>query len=73
MPTAGKRLKELRLQRGLSMREVVAASARLAAMRRRKDYFIPLSRLWEFETKNAVPSIFRLYSLSVIYDCQLLS
>jgi hypothetical protein len=60
-------LRLLREQCGLTIRDVESASLRLATKHANDDYAIPLSRLSDIETKGNVPSIFRLYSLSVIY------
>lgn len=67
MLTPGQRLRLLREQCGLTIRDVESASLRLATKHANDDYGIPLSRLSDIETKGNVPSIFRLYSLSVIY------
>lgn len=40
---------------------------RICARHKNEDFAIPLSRLSDIEKKGVVPSIFRLYSLSVIY------
>jgi transcriptional regulator with XRE-family HTH domain len=65
--TPGQRLRLLREQCGLTIRDVESSSSRLATKHANDDYGIPLSRLSDIETKGNVPSIFRLYSLSVIY------
>jgi len=65
--TPGQRLRLLREQCGLTIRDVEAASTRLAAKHGNDDFSIPLSRLSDIETKGNTPSIFRLYSLAVIY------
>jgi transcriptional regulator with XRE-family HTH domain len=65
--TPGQRLRLLREQCGLTIRDVESASARLAAKHGSDDYAIPLSRLSDIETKGNLPSIFRFYTLSVIY------
>src|SRR5207245_10724766 len=52
-------------------RDVEIASAALAAKHGNDDFSVPLSRLSDIETKGIVPSIFRLYSLAVIYRCDL--
>ena len=44
-----------------------AASLRIAAKHQNDDYAIPLSRLFDIETKGVIPSIFRFYSFGVIY------
>lgn len=67
MLPGGQRLRLLREQLGLTIREVEAFSARIAAKHRSDNYWIPLSRLSEIETKGVLPSVYRFYSLSVIY------
>ncbi len=69
---AGQQLRALREQLGLTIREVETASTRLAQKYKNDDYEIPLSRLSDIETKGVVPSIFRLYTLAVIYRHSLL-
>src|SRR5450759_994475 len=64
---AGQRLRILREQKGLTIREVEAASMRLATKYGNEDFYIPLSRLSDIETKGVVPNIFKLYSLAAIY------
>ena len=49
------------------MRDVETASEEIARRRGNEDYWIPISRLSDFETKGVIPSIYRMYSLSVIY------
>jgi transcriptional regulator with XRE-family HTH domain len=63
----GKRLRQLREQLGLTVRDVEASSNRLASRRGNSAYSIPLSRLSDIENKEVVPSIYRVYSLAVIY------
>jgi transcriptional regulator with XRE-family HTH domain len=67
MVTGGQNLRLLREQLGLTMRDVETASARIATKRRNSEFAITPSRLSDLETKGVVPSIYRLYSLSVIY------
>ena len=67
----GKRLRQLREQLGLTVRDVEASSSRLANKRGNSAYAIPLSRLSDIETKEVVPSIYRTYALAVIYRCEL--
>jgi transcriptional regulator with XRE-family HTH domain len=64
---AGQKLRAARETLGLTIRDVETASARLAAKYGVEEYNIPLSRLSDIETKGIIPSIYRLYSLSVIY------
>src|SRR5713101_9623297 len=67
LPAAGKNLRTLREKLGLTMRDVETSSARMAEKYRNEEYSIPPSRLSDVETKGILPSIFRLYTLSVIY------
>lgn len=71
MVAPGQLLRALREQLGLTMRDVEIGSAVLAAKHGNDDFSVPLSRLSDIETKGIVPSIFRLYSLAVIYRCDL--
>jgi transcriptional regulator with XRE-family HTH domain len=65
--TPGQQLRTVREQLGLTMRDVEAASARLAARHNNADFVIALSRLSDIETKGVVPNIYRLYSLAAVY------
>jgi len=65
--TPGQHLRTLREQLGLTMRDVETASARVAARHGNDDFAISLSRLSDIETKGIVPSIYRLYTLAVVY------
>lgn len=67
----GKRLRQLREQLGLTVRDVEASSVRLASKRGNRAYSIPLSRLSDIENKEVVPSIYRFYSLAAIYRCNI--
>jgi transcriptional regulator with XRE-family HTH domain len=67
MISAGQNLRLLRDQLGLTMRDVESASLRIAERHGNEEFAIPPSRLSDIETKGIVPSIYRLYSLSVIY------
>src|SRR5215470_9245542 len=64
---AGERLRALRLVLGLSLRDVHQASVALSKRLRNSEFLVPASRLHEFETRNVVPSIHRLYTLATIY------
>src|ERR1700741_2929515 len=67
MQSGGQYLRVLREQLGLTMRDVENASEAIAARHQSDEFAIPPSRLSDIETKGVVPSIYRLYSLSVIY------
>jgi len=49
------------------MRDVETASEKLARKRGSDDYLVPISRLSDVETKGVTPSIYRIYSLAIIY------
>lgn len=68
---AGQRLAKMRLRRGLTLYEVFVLSREVAARRRRAAYCLQPSRLSEIESKGVTPTIYKLYSISVIYDCPL--
>jgi transcriptional regulator with XRE-family HTH domain len=63
----GQNLRILREKLGLTMRDIETASERIARKRDNEEYLIPISRLSDFETKGIIPSIYRFYSLAVIY------
>src|SRR5438445_2448007 len=67
LPAAGKNLRTLREKLGLTMRDIETSSARIAEKYRNEEYSIPPSRLSDIETKGVLPSVFRIYALSVIY------
>ncbi len=63
----GESLRQIRERLGLTIRDVEAASIRLAEKYGNPDYTISLSRLSDIETKDVTPNIYKLYSFSVIY------
>jgi hypothetical protein len=66
----------LREQLGFTMREVENSSLRIAEKHKNEEYLVPVSRLSEMETKNVIPSMYRVYTLAVIYRqdfCEILS
>jgi transcriptional regulator with XRE-family HTH domain len=65
--SAGKKLRDFREQMGLTLRDVEIASTSLAESRGIEEFVINPSRLSDIETKGVIPSIYRLYVLSVIY------
>jgi transcriptional regulator with XRE-family HTH domain len=67
MLSGGQQLRALREQLGLTMRDVESSSMRLAEKHGNDEFSIPPSRLSDIETKGVIPSIYRLYALSVIY------
>lgn len=69
---AGQKLRAMRESVGLTIRDVETATEVLASKYHNDDYYIPMSRLSDIETKGVVPNIYRLYALSVIYRHDLL-
>ncbi len=63
----GNRLRITREQLGFTLRDVESSSLRIAAKHKNDEYAIPVSRLSDIETKSTIPSIYRIYSLAVIY------
>ncbi len=63
----GQGLRTIREHLGLTMRDVEAASLRIAERHRNFDFAIPRSRLSDFEARGVMPSAQRLYTFSVIY------
>lgn len=63
----GKALRGIREQIGLTLKDVADASTRIANLRGIEEFSINSARLSDFETKRVIPSIYRLYVLSVIY------
>src|SRR5712671_3159507 len=70
--TAGQRLRVIRERLGLTIREVDGATIPLARIKNSDEFAINLSRLSDFETKGVVPSVFRIYSLAIIYKIDFL-
>jgi len=69
-PEAGKRLRAERLRAGLSTREVQRLSQRIASEKgENEDYAISHAWLTEVENGKFTPSIYKLYSLALIYKC----
>ena len=67
MFSAGKKLRELRERIGLTLRDVELASTHLRDLHGIEDYYMNPSRLSDIETKGIIPSIYKIYALSVIY------
>ena len=69
---AGTRLKSRRKELGLSLRDVHLASLEIVANGHNEEFTISRSRLCALEGGQAVPNIYRLYSLALIYQLDLL-
>jgi hypothetical protein len=71
-PEAGKRLRAERLRVRLSTRAVQALSQEIAREKNNQDYYISHGWLTDVENGKFTPSIYKLYSLSLIYRCSYL-
>jgi len=63
----GEALRELRGRLAISTREVQDCSRKIAQNEDNEEFYISNSRLTQIETTGSVPSIHKLFSLSVIY------
>jgi transcriptional regulator with XRE-family HTH domain len=63
----GEHLRELRNRMGVTTREVEDLSRKIAEDRANEDFYISNAWLTQLENRNSVPSIYKLFSLSVIY------
>jgi transcriptional regulator with XRE-family HTH domain len=61
------RLQEIRSRLGLTTREVAERSERIAQDEGNEEFQISNAWLTEIETSDGIPSVYKLYSLSVIY------
>lgn len=66
-PLAGQRLKALRSRLGMSTRQVAMLSQQVADTKNNPEFFISHVWLTNIENGEVTPSIFKLYSLSMIY------
>jgi len=65
--TPGQKLKRVREKLKLTYRDVEKASQAVASRRANDEFAIALSRLADIENKGTLPTLYRLYSLCVIY------
>ena len=63
----GKQLKRMRNRLGITIRQVEAYSSRVAQMEGNRKFSISDTCLTLIENRNATPSMYKLFSLSVIY------
>lgn len=64
---AGEQLRELRSRLGITTREVEEFSRAIAEDRHNEEFYISNAWLTQLENKNSIPSIYKVYSLSVVY------
>src|SRR6202040_3000575 len=66
-PRPGDQLRELRNRLGVTTREVEELSRKIAERSGNEEFYISNAWLTQLENTNSVPSIFKLFSMSVIY------
>jgi transcriptional regulator with XRE-family HTH domain len=66
-PSAGEKLKELRVRLGLTTRDVETKSQQIADDRHNREYYLSHAWVTDIENGKFTPSIYKLYSLSAIY------
>jgi transcriptional regulator with XRE-family HTH domain len=64
---AGEELKELRLRLGMTVRDVTDRSQKVVDSEGNEEFRVSTTWLSEIENSQSVPSIYKLYSLSIIY------
>src|SRR5580704_8374567 len=64
---AGRRLKVLREQLGLSTRDVQAMSRQIASEKQNEEFFLSHNWVTDIEAGRFRPGMFRMYSISAIY------
>lgn len=64
---AGERLKQLRLQLGLTTRDVAELSRKIALGEANEEFAISHARLIQIENDESTPSIYKLFTLSAVY------
>jgi transcriptional regulator with XRE-family HTH domain len=69
--SSGVALRQIRYDLGLTLRDVHAASMRLAKVRGNRRFALSPSGLHEIETMNRVPSVYALNMLAIVYKLPL--
>jgi transcriptional regulator with XRE-family HTH domain len=64
---SGEELKAIRIRLGISTREVEEQSRNIAESEINNEYYISNAWLTQIENKHSIPSIYKLYSLAVVY------
>ncbi len=64
---AGQRLRQIREELGLTLKDVEELSRRIAERVQVMDYLITAGRLSYIENSNSLPSLYKLGTLSFIY------
>src|SRR6266581_3954827 len=63
----GNFLQEVRLRLRLGLRDVQELSSKIAVKEKNKRFHISAARLAQIENDNAIPSVFKIFTLSAIY------
>ena len=63
----GEKLKDIRTRLAVTTREVTEKSQTIAQIEKNEEFCVSNAWLTEIENTEATPSIYKLYSLSVIY------
>lgn len=66
-PTAGEKLRQLRMRLGLTTREVEGRSLQIADERHNREYYLSHAWVTDIENGKFTPSIYKIYSLGAIY------
>jgi transcriptional regulator with XRE-family HTH domain len=64
---AGWKLKQIRERLSLTLRQVEEASLEISDAERNSDYVVSTARLNQIENIGSLPSIYKLYTLAVVY------
>lgn len=67
MERPGEKLRQARERLRMTYRDVAEASQKIVLQRNNEEFAIALSRLADIENKGTLPTIYRLYTLCVIY------
>ncbi len=67
-PSAGERLKELRVRLGLTTRDVEAKSQQIAEERQSREYYVSHAWVTDIENGKFTPSIYKFHAFSAIYN-----
>ncbi len=68
---AGQRLKQCRERLGLTLRAVEEATLEIAEAEHNSEFIVSIARLNQIENDGSLPSIYKLYSLAVVYRLSL--
>ena len=66
-PSAGERLKELRVRLGLTTRDVEAKSHQIAEEKHNREYYLSHAWVTDIENGKFTPSIYKFFTFSAVY------